>query len=61
MRHTARSSFIAPFMLGTVVGAVGGVTLGALLGRHLITSFFHLASALDRDHDDGLRFDLLAQ
>lgn len=48
-------------VFGMIVGAVSGITLGALLGHRVLSAAVHLWSFLERDHEDELRFDLLLQ
>lgn len=61
MRRGAGTRFFFPFVLGTLFGAVSGVTLGALLGHRLFAGVMYLASLLRRHDSDELRFDLLLQ
>lgn len=59
--RSSRFGFVIPFALGTLLGAVGGATIGALLGHRLFGGLLHLWSMLHREHDEELRFDLFLQ
>lgn len=61
MRRGSRLTFIVPFLLGTIFGAVAGTTLGALIGHRFAAVIQPIASIFGRGHDDELRFDLLLQ
>lgn len=61
MQRGSGARFAFPFVLGTIVGSLGGIILGAVVGHRVISAVVHLTSLLTRDDDDQLRFDLLAQ
>lgn len=61
MRNWLSPEYVPPLVFGIVVGALGGVTFGALAGHRVLSAAVHLWSFLERDHEDELRFDLLLQ
>ena len=61
MAARSKSRFFVPFTLGTALGALGGIALGAALGHRLFAALFHLWSLVARSDDDEPRFELLLQ
>ncbi len=61
MRNWFSAESLPPLVFGMVVGAIGGITLGALVGHRVLSAAVHVWSFLERDHEDELRFDLLLQ
>lgn len=61
MKEPQGSKYVYPFLLGTAFGALGGATVGVLLGRRAFAALMHVVSLLTRRNNDELRFDLLLQ
>ena len=61
MTAQSKSGFVLPFTLGTALGVISGVTLGALLGHRLFSAMLDLWSLFSHNSDQEPPFDLLLQ
>lgn len=57
----SKTSFALPFTLGTALGVISGVTVGALLGHRVFGALLQVWSLFSQDSDREPPFDLLLQ
>lgn len=61
MAAQTKTNFALPFTLGTALGVISGVTVGALLGHRVFGALLQVWSLFSRDSDREPPFDLLLQ
>ena len=61
MTAQTKTAFVLPFTLGTALGVVSGITVGALLGHRVFGAILQIWSFFSHDGDREPPFDLLLQ